>query len=75
MYWEELPNKKNESLLGRLETRCESILAIAAGKGKNIVDISIDLDIFRKNQNDDLTLIDDLPGITRVALDDQAAGW
>jgi hypothetical protein len=61
--------------LGRLETRCESILAIAAGKGKNIVDISIDLDIFRKNQNDDLTLIDDLPGITRVALDDQAAGW
>jgi hypothetical protein len=42
-----------------LETRCESILAIAPGKGKNIVDISIDLDIFRKNQNDDLTLIDD----------------
>lgn len=74
MYWEELPNKKNESLLGRLETRCESILAIAAGKGKNIVDIPSDLDIFRKNQNDDLTLID-LPGITRVAQDDQAAGW
>jgi hypothetical protein len=57
-----------------LETRCESILAIAAGKGKNIVDISIDLDIFRKNQNDDLTLIDALPGITRGALDRRSSG-
>jgi hypothetical protein len=49
-------------------------MAIAAGKGKNIVDIPIDLKIFHKNQDDDLTLID-LPGIaTRVALNDQAGG-
>lgn len=43
-----------------------------AGDGKDVKDTPIELKIYRKGQ-DDLTLID-LPGITRVALDDQAGG-
>uniref|UniRef100_A0A7S2N5B3 Dynamin GTPase n=2 Tax=Helicotheca tamesis TaxID=374047 RepID=A0A7S2N5B3_9STRA len=44
----------------------------AAGQGKDVKDEPIELKIFRRDQ-DDLTLID-LPGITRVALSDQAGG-
>jgi interferon-induced GTP-binding protein Mx1 len=44
----------------------------AAGDGKDIRDESIEPKIYRIDQ-DDLTLVD-LPGITRVALNDQAGG-
>ena len=44
----------------------------AAGDGKDIRDEPIELKIYRIDQ-DDLTLVD-LPGITRVALNDQAGG-
>uniref|UniRef100_A0A7S4JM12 Dynamin GTPase n=1 Tax=Odontella aurita TaxID=265563 RepID=A0A7S4JM12_9STRA len=44
----------------------------AAGEGKDVRDSPIELKIFRRNQAD-LTLVD-LPGITRVALSDQAGG-
>lgn len=43
-----------------------------AGTGKDVQNKPITVKIFRKNQ-DDLTLVD-LPGITRVALEDQAGG-
>ena len=45
----------------------------AAGVGKDIHDEPIELKVYRKGQVD-LTLID-LPGITRVAVRDQAGGW
>ena len=43
-----------------------------AGNGKDVQDEPIELTVFRKEQLD-LTLVD-LPGITRVALEDQAGG-
>mmetsp|Transcript_24102 Transcript_24102/g.36456 ORF Transcript_24102/g.36456 Transcript_24102/m.36456 type:complete len:197 (+) Transcript_24102:179-769(+) len=43
-----------------------------AGTGKDVQNKPITVKIFRKNQ-DDLILVD-LPGITRVALEDQAGG-
>ena len=68
-------NTKHEEriALGQIGNKVREYTAIAAGEGKNIVDVPIELKIFRKNQDDDLTLID-LPGITRVAIDDQAGG-
>lgn len=44
-----------------------------AGPGKDVQNKPIELKIFRNDQQDDLTLVD-LPGITRVALEDQAGG-
>jgi len=58
--------------LNEIGNKVRAYTTLAAGNGKNIVDLPIECKIFRTNQ-DDLTLVD-LPGITRVALEDQAGG-
>jgi GTPase SAR1 family protein len=77
------PSLKREELiaLSEIEDKVREYTDLAAGPGKNIVDTPIQLAIFRradaeggsKSTQDNLTLVD-LPGITRVALDDQAGG-
>ena len=58
--------------LDEIGNKVREYTAIAAGEGKNMCDQPIELKIYRQDQ-DDLTLVD-LPGITRVALSDQAGG-
>jgi GTPase SAR1 family protein len=65
-------HKENISL-DQVGSKVREYTTKAAGKGKNIVDCPIEVKIFRNSQEDNLTLVD-LPGITRVALPDQAGG-
>jgi hypothetical protein len=61
-------------LLGQIEHKVREYTSLAAGPGKGISDTPIQLSVFRNtNHQDNLTLVD-LPGITRVALNDQAGG-
>jgi GTPase SAR1 family protein len=66
--------KKERILLHQIEHKVREYTILAAGPGKGISDTPIQLSVFRNTNNqDNLTLVD-LPGITRVALNDQAGG-
>ena len=61
-------------LLHQIESKVREYTILAAGPGKGISNTPIQLSVFRNTNNqDNLTLVD-LPGITRVALNDQAGG-
>ena len=56
--------------LSDIGAKVRKYTAFAAGEGKDIRDEPVELKVYRRGQVD-LTLVD-LPGITRVALKDQA---
>jgi interferon-induced GTP-binding protein Mx1 len=66
--------KRERILLHQIEYKVREYTILAAGPGKGTSDAPIQLSVFRNTNNQDNLTMVDLPGITRVALNDQAGG-